>query len=165
MHTKKLVLISCSLIFILSGCNPFKEQNFEDCLLENLKGVKSDDAAADIRMACAIKNSKNSKNISYQTRKCENRELTLDEKKLVNGRAIVEYDWLTVILHNGNSNIKINGVKVKLIDKETTDEFIFDLSHYKVEPLKTSEKMLSKLLYPPKKWDWNVHELTTEVCN
>lgn len=157
-----IVIIFCS---ILSGCNPFKNQTFEDCLLENLKGVKSDDAASDIRMACAVKTAGNNKGNSYEGKKCESRELTIDEKKLVSGRANVEsHEWMKVTLHNGNKDLKINGIKVKLIDKINNQEFLFDLSHYKVAPLETSDKMLTKLLYVPKKWDWDIYSLTTEIC-
>ena len=132
-------------------------------MLENLKGVKSDDAAADIKYACAVKTS-NNKSTSNE-RKCQNRELTIDEKKLINATALIEsHGWMTVKIHNGNSNVRINGVKVKLIDLESKKEFNFDLSHYKVEPLKTSKEMLAELLYVPKKWNWYLYDLTTEVC-
>jgi hypothetical protein len=163
--SKKIIFLLCTMIFcsFLSGCNPFKKQTFEDCLLENLKGVKSDDAAADIKYACLVKTSNNED--TSDERKCENRALTIDERKLVNGTAFVEsYGTLKVKLYNGNSNIKINGVKVKLIDTEKNQEFNFDLSMYKVAPLTTSEQMLASLLYAPKKWDWYLYDLTTEVC-
>lgn len=35
--------------------NPFGPKNFEDCVLQNMKGVTSDAAAAHIRMACIKK--------------------------------------------------------------------------------------------------------------
>jgi hypothetical protein len=166
---KKTLLVISVLTFIPAfsyiafGWNPFKKQTLEDCLLENLKGVKSDDAAADIKFACIVKTSDNES--SSDTRKCQNRALTDDEMKLINATALVEsHGWMTVKIHNGNSNIKINGVKVKLIDIETAKEFSYDLSHYNVEPLKTSKEMLAQLLYAPKKWNWYLYDLTTEVC-
>jgi hypothetical protein len=143
--------------------NPFKKQTFEDCLLENLKGVKSDKAAQDIEFACVLKTSKNNSNSN--AKKCQNRALTSDEMKLINATALVEpYGYMKVKIYNGNSNIKINGVKVKLIDDETTREFNLDLSNYQVEPLTTSNEMLARLLYAPKKWRWHLYDLTTEVC-
>jgi hypothetical protein len=155
------VLIS-SVVDNAFAWNPFKKQTFEECLLENLKGVKSDDAAADIKYACAVKTSDNS---SSDKRKCQNRSLTTDENKLINSTALVErWGTLKVKVYNGNSNIKINGLKVKIIDIEAKQEFSFDLSIYKVAPLTTSEEMLATLLYVPKKWAWQLYDLTTEVC-
>lgn len=156
------VLIS-SLVDNVFAWNPFKKQTLEECLLENLKGVKSDKAAADIHFACVVKTS--NKNSNSSAKRCQNRALTSDELKLVHAKATVEsYGWMKVRIYNGNSDIKINGVKVKLIDVETAREFNFDLSHYKVEPLTTSEEMLAQVLYAPKKWSWELYNLTTEVC-
>jgi hypothetical protein len=154
-----VALICCSL----SACNPFKSQTFEDCLLENLKGVKSDNAAADIKYACLVKTSSNEN--TSEDKKCQNRALTTDENKLINSTAFIErWGTLKVNVYNGNSNIKINAGKVKLIDIEAKQEFSFDLSMYKVAPLTTSEEMLATLLYVPKKWSWYLYDLTTEVC-
>jgi hypothetical protein len=162
---KFIVAFSIVAACLLTACNPFEKQTFEACLLEHLKGVTSDDAAADIKMACAIKTSKKVEDKKLPVKKCENRPLTLEERRLVNGRAWVEsYGFMKVKIYNGNSDIKINGIKVKLIDKTDNKEFDFDLSIYKVAPQTTSEEMLAELLYAPKKWDWDIYGLTTEVC-
>ena len=156
------VLIS-SVVDNAFAWNPFKKQTFEECLLENLKGVKSDDAAADIKFACAVKTSENAS--SGNTRKCQNRALTDDEIKLINATVLVEsHGWMKVKIHNGNNKIKINGIKVKLIDIGASKEFNYDLSLYKVEPLTTSKEMLVQVLYAPKIWTWRLYDLTTEVC-
>ena len=98
--------------------------------------------------------------------KCKNRKLTAEETKLITGNAVVEgYGFLKVKLYNGNRNLKITGVKVRLFDKEAQKSFDFDMSNANVEPISTSGEMLAELLYAPKKWDWYIYEMYTEVCN
>jgi hypothetical protein len=143
--------------------NPFKKQTYEECILENMKGVKSDDAASQIQMACVIKTSKNSS--SNNSNKCIKRKLTLEERKLVSATAKVEsYGWLVVKIYNGNKNVSIMTVKAKIVDLDTKKEFEFNLTNSNVSPMRTSGEMLAELLYAPKKWDWDITEITTEEC-
>jgi hypothetical protein len=143
--------------------NPFKAQTYEECILENMKGVKSDDAASKIEMACVVKISKNSS--SHNSNKCIKRKLTLEEKKLISATAKVEsHGWLTVKIYNGNKNISIKTVKAKIIDVDTKKEFEFELTNSNVPPISTSGEMLAQLLYAPKNWGWDISEITTEEC-
>jgi hypothetical protein len=143
--------------------NPFKKQTYEECILENMKGVKSDDAADQIRIACLVKTSKNS--TSQNSKNCIKRKLTLEEQKLISATALVEsYGFLKVKIYNGNKNISINTVKAKIVDLETRKEFEFNLTNSHVPPISTSGEMLAKLLYAPKKWNWDITEITTEEC-
>ena len=156
-----LVLTTCS--FLSYAWNPFKKQTYEDCILENMKGVKSDDAAHQIKFACEIK--MYSGQSSSNTKSCTNRKLTAEESKLVSGNAVVEsYGYLKVHVYNGNKNITINEVKAKLIDIEAKQEFDFQLTNSVVKPISTSGEMLAKLLYAPKKWNWYLYDITTEIC-
>ena len=161
---KKLTILIL-LFFTLgsaSAWNPFKAQTYQECILENMKGVKSDDAASQIQVACIMKTSKGS---SGDSKNCVKRKLTSEEKKLVNSTAVVEsYGFLKVKLYNGNKNISIKSVKVEIIDLEAKRLFEFELSNSYVPPISTSGEMLAELLYAPKKWDYHITEIITEQC-
>lgn len=144
--------------------NPFKTETYEDCILKNMKDAKNDNAVREIRQACRIK-IEELKWAEEKSKKCESRLLTAEERKLLTGSAVVEtYGFLKIRIYNGNKNITINGVKARLIDKETQKSFDFNLSNATVQPISTSGEMLAELLYAPKKWDWNFYDVTTEVC-
>ena len=129
-----------------------------------MKGVTNDDAASEIKFACESKTYKeNSSNAN--SKKCVKRFLTAEETKMVTANAVVEsYGWLKVKVYNGNNNISITEVKVRIIDKETQKSFDFNMSNATVNPISTSGEMLAQLLYVPKKWEWYVLPLATEVC-
>jgi len=144
--------------------NPFKAETYEDCILKNMKDAKNDNAVREIRQACRLKIEERNW-AEEKSKKCESRLLTADERKLVSGNAVVEtYGWLKVKIYNGNKNITINGVKARLIDKETQKSFDFNLTNTTVQPISTSGEMLAQLLYAPNKWDWFFYDVTTEVC-
>jgi hypothetical protein len=53
---KLLILLALfSLHFSVGAWNPFGPKNFDDCIIQNMKGVTSDTAAASIRHACRQK--------------------------------------------------------------------------------------------------------------
>ena len=160
-----LIVLVIAFSCLITACDPFKKQSYEDCILENMKGVKSDDAANQIRMACELKIYSNDYSISSSSEKCQTRLLSDEELKNVSGKAEVEsYGFLKVRVYNGNTSIKIKDIKVKLTDLVNQKQFDFQLTNSKVDPISTSGEMLAELLYAPKKWSWYMYDITTEIC-
>ena len=145
--------------------NPFKKQTYEECILENMKGVKSDEAAKEIRHACRWK-ILNESSAPVDSKKCTNRFLTPSEAKLVTPYAkIMSYGWMTLQVHNNNKNLTVTGFKVYIKDLETNKTLDYEVTYPKIEPLKTSDEINIRILAAPKKPEWNIYEITTEVCS
>jgi hypothetical protein len=160
-----LVALVIAFSCLFTACKPFKKQSYEDCILENMKGVKSDDAANQIKMACELKMYSDNYSTSSSTEKCEIRLLSDAELKNVSGKAKLEsYGFLKVKVYNGNTSIKIKDIKVKITDLENQKQFDFQLTNSEVDPISTSGEMLAELLYAPKKWNWYMYDITTEIC-
>jgi hypothetical protein len=79
----------CLLLLVTSNCSAFEifgPKTFEDCLLQNLKGVNSTEAVNAITAACSIKFNKSaSDNSSDGIKKCfvywDGTQLVLGDKK------------------------------------------------------------------------------------
>ena len=143
--------------------NPFKKQTYDECILENMKGVTSDNAAREIRYACLNKTSDS----VADSKKCSTRFLTADEATLVTPVAYELSDgdsYMKLNVHNNNKNIAVTGFKVFIKDLKTNKTLTYKVSYPTIEPLKTSPQILVEILYPPKKYQWNIYEVTTEVC-
>jgi hypothetical protein len=143
--------------------NPFKKQNYDECILENMKGVTSDSAAREIRYACLNKTSDSDAN----SKKCSNRFLTTAEESLVTPSAyeLSSGDrYLKLNVHNNNKNITVTGFKVFIKDLQTNKTLSYEVSYPTIKPLTTSPQILVEILYAPKKYQWNIYEVTTEVC-
>jgi hypothetical protein len=166
---KKVLCVSIMFLVVPSffihanAWNPFKKQTYEECLLENLKGVTSDRAAFNIEMACLQTTGKDRDD---ERRKiCDKKALTTEQRKLITSSAKIEsYGYLKLEIYNGNTDISLNEMKVRLIDVDANKRFNFDISHYDVEPLSVSAEIPIKLLYIPEKWNWLLFDLYTEVC-
>jgi hypothetical protein len=157
-----LFLFIYSLTINAFAWNPFKKQTYEECILENMKGVTSDDAARQIRYACISKTS----NSVAESKKCSTRFLTATEEILVTPYASIEsHGWMKLNVHNNNKNIAVTGFKVFIKDLQTNKTLTYEVTHPKIEPLTTSAEILVKILYAPKKPTWNIYEATTEVCS
>ena len=164
---KKYFFYLCISLFISSflnnafAWNPFKKQTYEECILENMKDVKSDDAARQIKYACMSKTS----NPTEDTKTCPTRFLTTPEAALVTPYASIEsYGWMKLNVHNNNKKLSVTGFKVFITDLETNKTLTYEVTYPKIEPLTTSNEILVKILYAPKKSAWNIYEITTEVC-
>ena len=140
--------------------NPFKKQTYDECILENMKGVTSDNAARQIRDACGNKTSDS----VADSKKCSTRFLTAAEETLVIPYASIHNGWMELDVHNNNKNIAVTGFKVFIKDLQTNKTLTYEAASPKIAPFTTSSKILVKILYAPKKPEWNIYEITTEVC-
>ena len=162
----KIFTIDFSIVLLLislTACNPFKNQTYEDCILENMKGVKSDAAANEISSACIIKIS--NQDNSDDDKKCSERILSVEEKNLVRTVATIDdKNKMRLKLHNENKDIVITALKVAIHDIEKDKVMSYEVTNKNIKPFKTSDELTIELLYVPKKYDWGIFDLTTEVC-
>lgn len=130
-----------SLIPLLSGCDQISApKDYDDCILKNMGGVDSDLGASEIRRSCRKKFPEGSE--------FKNRIRVLEpwEVYSITGRAGLEYgNRYSGSLYNGNKNITVTSVKVRVTTKiakgensreyrvkvnippETTSDFDFDI--------------------------------------
>ena len=157
-------ILSFIFIFNLSPAfawNPFKAQTYEECILENMKGVKSDDAASKIEMACILKTSKNSS--VTETKKCKDRQLTQEEKEKVKANASINYiNYIEVKIYNGNKNISINqasaAIRAKNINPPQEYKLFFK---FPITPLSSGSVDAALMEKPSDNWDWVLKDLAT----
>lgn len=109
----------------------FGPSNYDECVLNSMKGVTSDMAARLIAKSCRDKfpESKVKKNI---------RDLSEGELKNLTGRGGPSGNYFSVDLLNANSNVTVSQVTVAVITriggKETPNFYDYDIT---IEPSKT----------------------------
>ena len=101
------------LLLNLAACDQFSPNNYEDCILRNLKGSSNDLAAAQIMASCRAKFPAH---LSHST---SIRDLNSTEYQRLTGRANTTptSPRLSGNLYNGNSEITITKVKIRLLTK------------------------------------------------
>ena len=104
------LVVAILFITTLSACGP---QNYNDCILENMRGVTSDDAAREVRRACRGKFRRQS--TASATSDCRTRPMTVTElaKLQISGRT--SYDDLKFSVYNGN-NTSVEKISVRITD-------------------------------------------------
>ncbi len=129
-------LVGMSLLFVSQesfAWSLFGKQTYEECILQNMKGVTNDSVAEQIQFACAVKTKETSK---LNSSKCLKRNLTKEEINRVSATAeYTDYDSvITLTVHNGNRNISIGSgeLSVRGYDKS----YVYKLNGYDIEPLK-----------------------------
>ena len=96
----------CAFSMLLFACQPSKPTNLEDCLLTELKGVTSDQAANAIKAACAKK---------FRSAEPQQTPLTKEQLKRVSGE--LRPKWGNIVegqFHNGNSDLLLYTVTVNV---------------------------------------------------
>ena len=105
--------LALAILFVvtLSSCGP---QNRNDCILENMRGVTSDDAARAIRQACSSKF--HTRSTEPQQSECGTRPMTASELAKLQVSASQSYgDYLSVSVYNGN-NTSVEKIFVRIRD-------------------------------------------------
>ena len=132
-----LVAVLLSLVFYSNGSPAgfFGPSNFDECILESMKGVTNNAAAKAIYHACRSKFPIKKPDIS------KTRELSPAEYRLLTGRAGHSYgNVFKGNIYNGNKNITIYQitfyVTTKIDGKKITRNYIDEVS---IPPLSTGE--------------------------
>ena len=103
MRIIPLILVT---LFLL-GCDE-KPATYDECILENMKGVKSDVGAKLIHRSCYEKNKK-------QTTPKEIKQLEVKEQLNLTGRASLGYsNYYSGNIYNGNESISVTELKIKI---------------------------------------------------
>ncbi len=132
----KLRLAASILIVFLVGCDQITSpKNYDDCILNNMKGVDSDLGASQIRQSCRKKYPEGSE---Y---KHKERDLEFIEIMAVTGRAGLNYgNRYSGSLYNGNEEITVTSVKVRVTAKNGDNEISREYQvKVKIPPQTTSD--------------------------
>jgi len=142
----------------VSAWTLFGPRSLEDCILENMKGVTSDDAAKQIQYACMMKFSDNE-----PTKKCKMREMTAAEAANVTGNAsISRTPYFSGSFYNGNSVATIDEIVVifKADNIKPPQEYKLFLSS-PIAPKSSNTAGTTVQLFPTKNFEWNFMSLKT----
>tara|TARA_R110001583_G_scaffold146816_1_gene298840 strand:- start:1103 stop:1570 length:468 start_codon:yes stop_codon:yes gene_type:complete len=121
------------VLLALFGCS--ESNNYDECILKHMEGVKSDHGAKLIRKSCYDKHNKKAQPTGV-------RKLELKEQSKITGRAGVGYtsNYYTGNIYNGNELLTITEVKIKITTKsgksESYKEYIDTVN---ISPLSTGE--------------------------
>ena len=120
MKNISTLFILCLVTTPTFAWSPFGPKNYNECIIENMKGTTDSLAARHIALACAneFPDSTPSYTPPEPPPKCKQRQLTTAEKSLVKyGEAkITGYrsNVLTMPVYNGNDKIEIHAVTIEL---------------------------------------------------
>lgn len=135
----------------------FGPRSLEDCILENMKGVTSDDAALQIRVACMQKFP------GDEPKKCKMREMTPAEANNVTGNAsISNTPYFSGSFYNGNSVATVDEIVVifRADNIKPPQEYKLYLS-YPIAPKSSNTAGTTVQLAPTKNFEWNFRSLKT----
>lgn len=107
----RAVLVS-GLLFIVSDsfAGWFGPSNYDQCILDGMKGITSDVAARSVRSACG-------REFPSKTVKVKLRELSQSELKKLDGRSETSYGFFKGSLYNGNSGVTLEQVTISITTK------------------------------------------------
>lgn len=159
---KILISIPALLFSINVYAGLFGPSNYEECLLENMKGVTSDEAANAIKYACATKYSEKA-----VKKRCKERELTAVEKSKVSGNASISNygnPYFSGKFYNGNKAINISAVTVMIgaANIKPPQEYNLFLQ-YPINPMSSGDAGISVQVSPTKDFEWGIMSMKT--CN
>lgn len=153
---KSLILVLLVLYVPTSFADWFsKPKNYDDCVLENMKGTTSDLAAKAIYQSCRNKFPFPApKPLTFIT-------LNKNQLKSVTGTANSSGKYFTLSIYNGSS-LNLKQITVRLINNKTKQhkEYVavgrFLLKGTAtISPLSTGEFKFTALS-PPKDWSWQI---------
>lgn len=106
---------------------------YEECILKEMKGVTSNQAAGLIARACRGKFPEKSLFDDTQNNPIPVRDLSNDEIAKITGSLTCFQGYLSGTLHNGNERVSIRSVNIYFQEREYEEDFMF------TSPLGTSD--------------------------
>jgi len=140
--------------------NLFGDQTYEECILENMKGVTSDDAAGNIRVACFNKTKKSAPPAPV----CKDRSLSSLEMGNITGSGAIAdlVDFFYVNVHNGNSNIELKSLNVKIFASNIKPPQEYKVDFWPpVASFSSGSKTIVLPIRPAKGYGWSIASATT----
>ena len=141
------------LMFVSNSCFGWSllgPKDYDDCILENMKGVTSDNAAGQIRRSCKSK-------FPHETQKtiaCVSNPFTSSERSKLEGTANVSYGYLSGKIYNGSQKtihsaiIRYKSNNNKLVD--------YEISNLSISPLTSGTFNVSVTDYEITKLEWDI---------
>jgi hypothetical protein len=128
----------------------FGPSNYEECILQSMRGVTSDVAARSIRMACRIQ-------FPVEVKKCVGVNLTHEQLSKLDGRAYSSFGSFIIDIYNGNESVAVGSIDLVFKDKGTDQakNYKAEFLPSPVEPLSQSSLHLSVML--PDEWTWSIN--------
>jgi hypothetical protein len=162
-----LKIAGCSVILLFNLNTPveadifdrvFGYKNYEECILDKMKGVTSDSAAAQIARACRKLTEDNTES------KCTTTNITSGEANNITGRASVSgFGTFTASLYNGNRDLRVKSIEFVIIGKVDGKDFN---RHYKkdvnIKPLSNEEVLVSIGVNKIEEFSWYIY--FAEAC-
>lgn len=121
--------IISAIAFSFIGCGP---SNYDDCILQNMRGAHTKLGEAQITLACEDKFSVD------KSRK--RKKLSAAELAKLTGRAALDYgDHYSGTIYNGNSNLKITKVSIQLTTSMQSQSMqrVYSDDNLSIAPLQT----------------------------
>jgi hypothetical protein len=144
---QKIILFG-SLALFLSACGP---SDYDECVLESMKGVNNDVAARAITMSCWEK---------FPYKKTPDSELPADALKKLTGHAGNNSGRFAGNIYNGNTEWTITQVTIWVLPKSVDDVNVLSGKKYNTsviaEPLTSSSFYFSLDGSPSEEYSWNI---------
>ena len=149
MQTKNIAFV---FVFFVYSTNAFAwklfgPSDFDDCILESMKGVKSNSAASAIYASCE-------KKFKTPDTSCSPKEFSAEDRARVQGTASVNYGYFSAQIYNG-SKTTIRELIVGIIP-ETNRPQAYKITPIAIEPLYNSEVSTKVMEQNIKKLNWEI---------
>ena len=149
-------LLIVSLVF-LSGCGP---SDYDECILENMKGINDENAAGLVMQSCMDKFPV--KQVAVE--KCPLRNMTMDELSLLEVNAKTSWgDWLSLSVYNHNEISELHELTVLV----TAPNYRLSQQYTKptfVGPRSGENSILISVAETPKA-PWGLMVLAAKTCS
>ena len=149
MNKTPVPLLVAALLLTLTGCGP---RDYDDCILQAMKGVNSDMAARSIAKSCQDK---------FPERRPQDSELPPEALLQLTGHGGMGYSSFSGNIYNGNTDWTVTQVTIILVPKgkEKDANTILDAKKYNeditVSPL-TSSHFLFLVDGERQEYSWNI---------
>lgn len=139
----------------------FEPRNYDDCILKNMKGVTSNDAALQIQVACM------SKFPQEGNKRCKLREMTTTESSKVTGNASITRvtgPYFSGSFYNANDTATVEAITVIFTADNIKPPQEYDLFlSYPIAPRSSQDAGISVQRMPDKNFKWGIKSIKTCV--
>ncbi len=124
-----LILLVSTNVFAFSLFGP---KNYDECILDNMKGVTSDTAAVQIVVACR-------KQFEEKQVECNSQEFTTEEmSKLRATGGVQSYGYFTGNVYNGSQKT-IHSIVIKYKPTVKSDIVVYKIENLNIGPLSSGD--------------------------
>ena len=154
------LVVAILFITTLSACGP---QNYNDCILENMRGLTSDDAAREVRRACLRKF--DGRTFASAPSECRTRPMTATELANLQISGRTSYEGLKFSVYNGNNtSVEKMSVRITDISFSAPQDYTVLNGRPLVLPNAAAQDLLVKVATLPSN-EWRFELLSAETCS